>query len=356
MRVFVALLVAATLSVGTANADPVTLGLLTKARETYLAGNFEEAERYSRLALESAQKDGDPSQLAEAMGDLGGVFLARGRYAQAKDLFLNALDPLRKTHNRYLSVVLNNLGVLSMKDGDYAQSEAYFKEALKTARSFGLSDPYQGRVLNNLGALYTSMKDIGRAEKALKNAIVVLEGQTGRDRVELASVYANLGAIHVQRKKWDSAAALLDKALFVLRDSKNPLEILANAGVLDLVAVMHHNRKHFDEAERAFRKAYETRRALLGEEHPLPLLTGVKLAATLMPMARYDEAEDLINDALRVYEKTSRSNSADAATALEQMAALLRETHREEGAKAVENRANTIRFHLEHTVRASMLR
>jgi len=356
MRVFLVLLVAATLSVGTAYADEVTFGLLTKARETFLTDNFDEAERYSRLALESAQKDGDPSQLAEAMGDLGGVFLARGRYAEAKDLCLKALGPLRKTQNRFLPVVLNNLGVLSMKDGDYAQSEVYFKEALKTARSFAFPEAYQGRVLNNLGTLYHKMKDTGLAEKTFKKAIVALEGQPGRDRVELASVYSNLSAIYVLRKKWDRAAALLDKALSALRHPKDSVELLANAGVLEVVGVMHHTQKHFEDAERAFRKAYETCRTLLGKEHLLSLLTGVKLAASLIPMARYDEAENLINDALRVYEKNSLLNSADAAAALDQLAILLRETHREEGAKAVENRAGTIRFHLEHTVRASMLR
>src|SRR4030095_7592412 len=107
-----------------------------------------------------------------------------------------------RKNNRYLPVVLNNLGVISMHRGDYAQAEAYFKESLRSVRAFPRPDAYEARVLNNFGAFYYRIKDLGNAEKAFKKAISVFEKELGPDRAELAPFLSNLGGVYVLRKKW----------------------------------------------------------------------------------------------------------------------------------------------------------
>ena len=242
-----------------------------------------------------------------------------------------------------------------MHRGEYAQSEAYFKESLDAVRAFPHPDPYEARVLNNFGALYYTLKDLGKAEKAFKKAISVTEKQLGPDRAEIAPYLSNLGGIYVLRKKWSSATELFDRALSLL-DRSGQGDRLGLAGVLDNQGMMFHLQKNFVESERPLRRAYELRLTLLGPENPIVLVTQVKLAGTLREMGRYQEAERLYNDALAIYEKTSRVRSIDAAKTLEGLANLFRQTSRERSAEPLEERAKAIRFDLEHTVSASRLR
>jgi len=354
-RVLVLPVLLVTIFLGTAIADEDTSSLLTQAREAAKAGHLAEAERYHRMAVTAAEQTGDSALIAEAVGDLGGLFLARWRLPEATELCMKSLSMLRdKKDARYLPVVLNNLGVIYINLGDYAQSEAYFKEALHAVRGFKSPDPYEARVLNNFGALYYTMKDLGKAEKAFKKAVAVTEKQLGPNRAELATYLSNLGGLYVVRKKWTQAAALFDRAISLLDVSGKP-DQLGFAGILDNQGMMFHLQKNFVESEKPLRRAYNLRLELLGAENPIVVVTQVKLAGTLREMGRYEEAERMYRDALEIYEKTSRLRSMDAAKALEELANLFRQTSREQKAEPLEARAKAIRFDLEHTVSASRL-
>ena len=344
-----------TMFLGTAVASPDTSHLLNLGREAAKAGDLDEAERYHRLAVDLAEQSGDSAGLAEAIGDLGGILLARWRLEESKELCLKSLALLRDSkNNRYLPVVLNNLGVISMHRGDYAQSEAYFKESLRSVRAFPRPDAYEARVLNNFGAFYYRIKDLGNAEKAFKKAISVFEKELGPDRAELAPFLSNLGGVYVLRKKWDLATPLFDRALLLLQNSAQP-DRLSLAAVLDNQGMMHRLRKNLVAAEKSLRKAHDLRLALLGPENPLVVVTEVKLAGTLRDMGRYEEAEPLYTAALTAYEKTSRLHTMDAATTLEELAHLFRQTSREKNADPLEAKARAIRFELEQTVSARRL-
>jgi tetratricopeptide (TPR) repeat protein len=356
IRIHLALLLIAAIFIGTAVADPDTFSLLNQGREAAKRGDFEEALTYHRLAVDVAKESGDPDQRSEAIGDLGGIFLALGRLSEAKELCLESLALLRESKStRYLPVVLNNLGVIYKLTGNYVQSEAYFKDSLRAVRTFPRPDLYEARVLNNLGAFYYETKDLGKAEKAFKKAISIFETHLGQDRAELALFLSNLGGVYVLRKKWDLAAPLLDRALLMVAEFPQPNNLLL-AGVLDNLGMMHRYRKNFVESEKFLRKAYALRLDLLGPEHPLVVVTGVKLAGTLQDSSCYEDAERLYSEALAIYEKTSRIRTVDAAIALEELAHLFRQTSRGRNAEPLEVRAKAIRFDLENTISAASLR
>src|SRR5688500_1862577 len=88
--------------------------LLTRGRQAFRSGKYDDAEHYHRLAVPVAESTQDEVKLAEATGDLGGVLLAKGQYWEARLLLLKALGPLRHVPaSPYLPVSLNNLGFLS---------------------------------------------------------------------------------------------------------------------------------------------------------------------------------------------------------------------------------------------------
>ncbi len=61
------------------------------------------------------------------------------------------------------------------------------------------------------------------------------------------------------------------------------------------------------------------------------------------PQSNYAEAEPLYQRALAIWEKALGPEHPNVATALENYAALLRETGRNDGAAEMESRANAIR-------------
>jgi len=327
--------------------------LIEKGREAYQSGNFHDAERYNRLAVVESERAGDAVKIGEALGDLGGVLLATGRHAEAKTACLRALEVLRNAASkRYLPLVLNNLGALSSENEQFVEAESYLTESLRILDELNPRDPYRARVLNNLGALHYATGNNKRAEKEFRQAINVWEREHGPTSSEMVPLLSNLGGVYVAQKKWDAATTLFNRALSILNGSSG----LNLAGVLDSVGTMHSARGKFGDAQEAFRRSYRIRLDALGKDHPAVASSAAKLASTLSAAGEYKEAEDLLNDALQVYEKTFGSRSFQVVATLEKLTEVFRKTSREEQAVLMAERAKDIRFERSHVVQANALR
>jgi tetratricopeptide (TPR) repeat protein len=327
--------------------------LMRKGREAFQSGNFADAERYHRLALEESERAGDAVQRGEALSDLGGVLLARGRHAEAKTVCLSALEALRNAASkRYLPVVLNNLGALSTENEEFVEAESYLTESLRVIDELNPREAYRARVLNNLGVLHYATKNYKRAEKDFRQAIGVLDRERGPNSSDLAPLLNNLVAVYVAQKKWDAAATVFNRALSLSTNFSG----LHLASVLDSAGTMHSARGKYGEAEEAFRRSYQLRLDILGKAHPAVASSAANLATALSAAGQYSEAENLLKDSLQVYEKTFGSQSLQVLVTLEKLAEIFRKTRREEEAVLMVERAKDIRFERSHVVRANALR
>jgi tetratricopeptide (TPR) repeat protein len=327
--------------------------LVRKGREAFHRGNYVEAERYHRFAVDEAERTGDNAQKAEALGDLGGVLLASGRHTEAKAVCLRALGLLRNaTSKRYMPVLLNNLGTLSNETAEFGEAESYFMQALEAARDLNPSDPYIARVLNNLGTLHYVTGKNGRAKKDFKQAIDVLERAQGQNSPALAPLLNNLGAVHLAEKKWEDAGRLFDRAISLLKHSPGP----DVAGVLDSIGKLHFARRRYIEAEAVFRDGYQIRLRAFGNEHPAVASSAANLASTLVVLGQFAEAERLLNDALKTYSNTFGKSSLQVAATLEKLTELFRKTDREEEAVLMDERAKDIRFERDRVIQVDALR
>ena len=329
--------------------------LLAKGRAAFKSGNYEDAERFHRLAVDAAEAGGNKAQRAEAIGDVGGVLTAKGRYDEAESMCLKALGLLREVGiHRYLPVVLNNLGTLSSLRGRYPQAEAYLKESFQVVQKLNPGDLYGARVLNNLGVVHFKSGDRGQAEKDFKQAIAIMENHLGSDHMDLAPLLDNLGGLYVAKRKWATAASLFDRALSLTERLGPDHPHVANS--LDGLGAMHFARKNFAEAQQALERAYAIRLKSLGPGHPAVASTAACLAQTLAASGQEERAELLYNDVLQIYEKTFGSRSTQVAVTLEKLTDLFRKTKREGEASLISARARSIRFELEHVVQADALR
>jgi len=329
--------------------------LIAQSRQAFKVGDYATAEREGRLAVSASEHSGD--MRAEALADLGGVLLARAKYAESEQLSQDALRLLRDApRQRYYAVVLNNLGQLSLLKRNYAEAETFLKDSLKAAETFDSKDPYIARIHNSLGSLYFNKGDRGKASKAFKRGIEIIESTqpAGRTGIELALILNNLGYLYIVEKKLNDAGALFSKALSALeRDgaASHPIaaSVLHSQGALNLAL------EHFDKAHEAYRKAYAIRVRVLGAKHPSVALTALNLAVSLAADSRYQEAESRFNEALETYREATGAQSLEVLITMEELARFYRKTSRVPEAEAMEARAQVLRSDREHTVPVQQL-
>src|SRR5262249_49669184 len=98
------------------------------------AGHYNDAEKAFAQALAEAEKFGpDDHRLAVALGNLGGVYWAQGKYAEAEPLFERAVAIDEKAlgpDHRLLSVSIYDLANLYCAMGKYEQAEPLFKRTI----------------------------------------------------------------------------------------------------------------------------------------------------------------------------------------------------------------------------------
>jgi hypothetical protein len=100
---------------------------------------------------------------------------------------------------------------------------------------------------------------------------------------------------------------------------------------LELAEIQHEQgtlawaNARFDLAERALQRAYELRRAAVGDDHPLTLATIERQAALAHCLERHDDARKLFRRAIDGYTKTLSARAHETAVARRNFAAFLRD-------------------------------
>ena len=147
------------------NKDSHFLPAITRLGElSYVMGQYGQAERYYRKAIEMSPRNGD------LYNNLSWVYLSRGKkLKKAESLILRAME-LTPEHKGYY---LDTLGAIYLKQHRYQEAIG----VLETAVSF--FDETQSDLLSqvylHLGTAYDSIGEGSKAEEAFKKAKDVLD-------------------------------------------------------------------------------------------------------------------------------------------------------------------------------------
>jgi ATP/maltotriose-dependent transcriptional regulator MalT/DNA-binding SARP family transcriptional activator len=212
-----------------------------------MQGQYDEGHREMALALELAERNGDDTNAAYAVTDLGNIELNRGQLASARQYYHRALLYWRKIGNpSSLSAALQGLGLVHQYLGQYAEAENRFEEALNNARQMADSR-LEAYALANKADL---LRDIGRYDEALEVCQQASRIASGAQatvlmiyvRITMGDVYrlraalahgkaaANSAENEAERRATDDehlAQQLLVEAL----DQLNPTEMRQEAGL-----------------------------------------------------------------------------------------------------------------------------
>ena len=160
---------------GEAHID-IGVALATKQRmETWFAmGDYDRAADDGRTALKLFERTGSAGTDAELLSRLALVETKRGqpdsaaRYAASAATALAGVPPARRVF------AMNDLGLLALENGQAAEAEERFRQALDVAEAIG-NPEYAWRAHMGLGRAALALGRVDAAEEELRTAVAAVE-------------------------------------------------------------------------------------------------------------------------------------------------------------------------------------
>jgi len=242
-----------------------------------------------------------------------------------------ALAILERDHadGREIAKVLISLAAAYLDSGDHSRAEASYRRAdgllhamseaggcLETQRL--RIDAARGRA----GVAY-ALGRYGEAEAILTDAIGTAEWAFGRQHVAVALVLNDLGALHRQTRRFDSAYRLHRNALAItsrVLGTAHP----QTADILDNLTALEVAAGEGRRAEPFARRALAIREQTLGPDHPRVGTAAASLASILEGLGDYEQAEALYRRALTIFKRWFGPNHPEVALTLNSLASLVR--------------------------------
>lgn len=265
-----------------------------RANRDRAEGRWDEAERLYRSALAEARvEEPEHPRIAELLNNLGAQYQILGRYSQAEDLLVQALD----AWERHPALVEDrartkaNLAGIYRATGRYADAEKIYLDLLEHAGSrFGKDSENYAALLAELAELYRRQGRLDQAQRAAEHALA----KTERATEILAPILRSRGQVA-------DALALFQRAhawqMSHLQPNSPRLATTWNA-----MAEIHCSRREFALAEGAARRAVAVWEQAYGPEHPNLAVGLNNLAQAIRLQGRFAEAEPLYRRSLAILE------------------------------------------------------
>lgn len=149
--------------------------------------------------------------LAAIYNNLGGLSIAQGDWTKTEELYLKSLDYERKQYSLSgISGRYSNLGYLFDDESNYKKSLYYLNEALKIQLLLDDRDVLTN-IYNNIGVTYMDNGKYAEAKKSF-NSLLELGLKYNLYRNVIAALN-NLGALHFKSGDWAAATDYYERAI-----------------------------------------------------------------------------------------------------------------------------------------------
>jgi len=220
--------------------------------------------------LAASISSGDNLAISLVSGELGNKMRVASDFSEALTYHRQGLEAaLAIKDTLRITRALNNIATDFRRMGALPEASEYHYQALYMADSFSGAREYDGRknrvmAINGLGNVYLSFGNLAEAEAMFHEALaeeIALESDVGQ-----AINYANLGAIHEQGERYDSAYYYYQRSMERNIAAGSRLGI----GLCHIYfGQIHELKKEYDEAEHEYRLAYDVMSELSDTWHAL---------------------------------------------------------------------------------------
>ncbi len=251
------------------------------------------------------------------------AYRLEGKFADAEQTYARAMAVEQKASTpdqATIAVIEQSVGALFRDEGKYEAAEALLLQALKSrAQALGPNHPDVASVLASLGALYEYQFRYSDAERAFRAALAIDTKSLGPQSLETARAMVDLANLYASHGQWGEADPLYLNAIPIY------VKVLgdANKDVADAFADAAQemlNEQKLDAAAKLFNSAGQIYQHAEGDAG-----TGVakcldRLGTIAEDEGKHDDAESLHKRALAIYEKASGPDSVAVTAALEGLA------------------------------------
>ena len=307
----------------------IATGLNNLAGVLHDKGDYDGAVSLYREALALRRKllGDEHVDVATSLNTLGWLLYLKGDYAAAEPLCREALALRRRLlgdEHPDVATSVNNLALLLKAKGEYDAAEPLYREALALRRkALGDEHPRVAVSLNNLAALLSDKGDYAGAEPLYREALAIFRKALGDGHPIVATSMSNLASLLEQMGDMAGAEALLREALLLHRKLLGDKHPAVAATLINLASLLHA-KGDLAEAELLLREALAMNRELLGDQHPRVAQCLNNLAMLLKDKGDYATAESLLREALALNRAALGDEHIEVARNLGNLASLLR--------------------------------
>jgi tetratricopeptide (TPR) repeat protein len=242
-----------------------------------------------------------------------------------------ALAILERDHadGREIAKVLISLAAAYLESGDHSRAEASYRRAdgllHAMSEAGGCLETQRLRIDAALGLARVeyALGRYGQAAAILTDAFRTAEWTFGHQHAAVALVLNDLGAVHRQTRRFDSAYRLHRHALAITSRVLGPAHPQV-ADILNNLTALEVEAGEGRRAEPFARRALAIREQTLGPDHPRVGAAAASLASILEGLGDYDQAEALYQRALTIFERWFGPEHPEVALMVNSLASLVR--------------------------------
>lgn len=198
--------------------------------------------RYLKDCLYRCQMDNDYEGIIAVSNELGSFCRALGDLEQAKTLYQQVFDCLKKLDKENTvdyATALINLGVVYVWEQNGKKAIDLFQQAKCILIGHGLGYDYRMAALyNDIAMAYKVIGQIGLAENTLKKAAHIIR-QYPKCRAELATTFVNQGKLQISAKSYADAEKSFLSAIHIFEEELNGNDVHYSAACIGMGELLH---------------------------------------------------------------------------------------------------------------------
>ncbi len=281
------------------------LGALEKAEQLLMNAIQIRRSLYGSMHLE----------IASSLSRIGSLQTDQGDYEGSIETLREALniqqELLGDDHHDTVDT-MNNLANALQSSNRMNESELLYRKIISINRNHEDRQEYLATNLTNLGNLLSEQENYTEAEQLLHEALEIRQRILGREHPRTAVTLNNLAQMLRRSGSAESAEPLLRESIEIRKITLGDDHPSVAIGINNLALALR-DMGRFDEAEPLFRESLERRIKHYGEEHPAVGIAYYNLAGLKNRTERYQEAEELSRKALQIWTITFRPDHINLA-------------------------------------------
>lgn len=263
-----------------------------------LLGDPEGAAPWIREAEALLERRGrPPEQVAALEYNVGLLRLKEGDYAAGIERLNAAVKTLERVDpdSERIANAHNNLAIMYHRQGNIEHARDSFEAAVASfALRYGETHVTVGQSLANLGASQRRLGETEAAQANLERSLEILAATVGSEHPANYGPLTNLANLHSGAQRIPEAIALLERARGLLENAEGARTESMLVDVLGSLGHALQSAGRHEEAAAEYRRAMELQEPIYGREHPRYLHAAAGYAGALLDAGEQDQALALL--------------------------------------------------------------